>query len=111
MPEYQTFYRIVRSNPPTLDDVRSYEELGIEPRGNDPEASRLFRGISLYNTRQQARNQAAGRPWRGNAFIAELQIPGDAPVTIERTGTRRGHYTLWGNPHDILALVTAVQPV
>jgi len=36
-PPGRIFYRIVRSDPPTLDDFRSYEELGIRTGSDDPE--------------------------------------------------------------------------
>lgn len=43
----------------------------------------------------------------GNAFIAELAIPvGRFP--IEQTAAV-GHYTLWGDPHDILIYVRCVE--
>ena len=103
-------YRIVEHNPPTQDDMRSYQELGIPLRVNTPETLRESRGISLYNTLRQARNQAARLQRPEHRFIAELQIPDDAPVTIERTG-RRGHHTLWGSPDGILGYITRVAPI
>lgn len=109
--DYRTLYRIVRHNPPTRRDLLSYQALGIAPDANDPETLRRSAGISLYNTLQQARRSAAGPPWRGQGYIAELRIPDDAPVTIERTGTRRGHHTLWGNPDDILVYIHRVVPI
>jgi len=108
---YRTFYRIVRNNPPTREDMLSYQTLGISPDTNDPETLRLVAGISVNNTLQQARRLVAGPPWRGKGFITELRIPDDAPVTIERTGTRRGHHTLWGNPDGILAYINRVLPI
>lgn len=110
-PGYRTLYRIVLTDPPTVQDMMSYEALAIEPRTDDAETLRLVTGISLYNTLQQARNHAAGRPWQGNAFVAELRMPDEAPVTIERTTTSRGHHTLWGNPRAILEYVIRVWPV
>jgi len=59
---YRTLYRIVLTDPPTVRDMMSYEALAIEPRPDNSEARRLMTGISLYNTLQQARNHAAGRP-------------------------------------------------
>lgn len=108
---YRTLYRIVLHNPPGLEDMLSHRARGIAPRQRDTETLRLMDGISLYNTLQQARNQAAGHPWQGQGFIAELRIPNDAPVQIERTTSSRGHYTLWGNPDDILGYVSRVLPI
>lgn len=106
-----TLYRIVQHNPPTIDDMRSYHELSVQPFRDDAETRRLMQGISLYNTVQQACNQAASAPRLGGRFIAELRIPSDAPVTIERTGTQRGHHTLWGSPDGILGYVSRVFPI
>lgn len=103
-------YRIVEHNPPTPDDMRSYHELGIPLRVRTPETLQESRGISLYNTLQQARNQADRFQRPEHRFIAELRIPDDAPVTIERTG-RRGHHTLWGSPDVILNYITRVMPI
>lgn len=111
MPEYQTLYRIVLTDPPTLDDMRSYQALGMHPRRDDLESLRLMRGISLYNTEAQARKKAMGLPWSGKAFIAELQIPVNGPFVIERTTESRGHHTLWAEPHAILHYVSRVSPV
>lgn len=103
-------YRIVEHNPPTREDMLSYQALGIPLRVSAPETLRESRGISLYNTLQQARSQAVRLQRPEHRFIAELQIPGDAPVTIERTG-RRGHQTLWGSPDGILGYITRVGPI
>lgn len=88
-------YRIVEHNPPTQDDMRSYHELGIP----------------LYSTLQQARKLGAGPPWYGAGFIAELRIPDEAPVTIERTGRQHEHHTLWGSPDVILGYTVRVVPI
>lgn len=109
--DIRVLYRIVSHNPPTTDDMRSYHELGIPLRSTTPEAQRRARGISLYNTLAQARKLGIGPPWHGSGYIAELQIPDDAQVTIERTGRQRGHYTLWGSPDDILEYITHVVPI
>jgi hypothetical protein len=104
-------YRIVEHDPPTWEDMLSYHDLGIPLRVITPEALRRSRGISLYNTLLQARKLGAGPPWHGSGFIAELRIPDNAPLTIERTGRQRGHYTLWGSPDDILGYITRVVPI
>lgn len=104
-------YRIVAHNPPTREDLSSYRELGIALTRRDPEALRLASGISLYNTFQQARNQARRLPPERRGFIAEIRIPPDAPVAIERTTpSSRGHHTLWGSPDVILGYVARVIP-
>lgn len=102
-----SLYRIIRTNEPSIDDMWSYVELGIQLRRDTPEARRRASGISLFDSLEQARRQAQGKPWVGNAFIAELVIPVDR-FQIERTGGSRGHYTLWGDAHDILGFVRSV---
>lgn len=102
-----TLYRIIRTDSPTVDDMRSYAELGIPLRRDDPASRRRARGISLFDSLEQARRQARGKPWLGDAFIATLEMPADR-FRIERTGGR-GHYTLWGEPHAILSHVRRVE--
>lgn len=87
--------------------MRSYAELGIPLRHDSPEARHRARGISLFDSKEQARHQAQGKPWVGNAFIAELVIPIDR-FQIEKTGGR-GHYTLWGDARAILNCVRRVE--
>lgn len=104
-------YRIVKHDPPTQDDMRSYQELGIPLRVNTPEALRRAGGISLFDTLLRARKMAAGPSWNGAGFIVELHIPAGALVTIERTGRQPGHHTLWGAPDVILSYITRVVPI
>jgi len=107
--ETLTLYRIVWTDPPTANDMTSNTALGRQPRGNDPEVLRLWRGISLFNSVERARRQAQRRPWHGKAFIATLVIPLTA-FQLEQTRSD-GHYTLWGDPHDILEYVRHVERV
>src|SRR5688572_10072430 len=94
------FYRLVRSNPSTLDDYLSNKAKGIPMARPDPEVALLWDGISVYATETQARNQAKAKPWLG-AYIAELAISEGDPITFRRTGTGRGHHTLWGQAADL----------
>lgn len=89
-------FRIVLTDPPTIDDMRSHLALGIPIRRNDLESRRLAGGISLFDSLQRARKQARRKPWLGNAFIAEMAIPTDR-LRIEKTAGP-GHYTAWGDP-------------
>jgi hypothetical protein len=100
----RTFYRIAKSDPPTPDDFKSDEALGIPPRDADPETLRLHSGVSAFATETQARNKARAYPWLGR-FIVRLEIPKGAPIAIERTLVSRGHHTLWGDPTDLLRCV------
>jgi hypothetical protein len=101
------FYRLIRSNPPTLDDFLSNKAKGIPMARPDPEVALLWDGISVYATETQARNQAKAKPWLG-AYIAELAISESDPITFRRTGTGRGHHTLWGEPAELNARVLRI---
>lgn len=101
------FYRLVRSNPPTLDDFTSQKEKGIPMARPDPEIALLWDGISVYATEIQARNQAKAKPWLGS-YIAEIAFSEGDPIVFRRTGTGRGHHTLWGDPVELRALLTRV---
>ncbi len=109
-PAARTFFRIVLTDPPTLRDFLSYEELGIRVGGDDPEAARLRQGISVNATEAQARRRARGMPRLGR-YIAELTIPADSPIRFERTTKSAGHYTLWGDPATLMGCVRRVVPV
>ena len=104
-----TLYRIVWTNPPTVDDIKSNAALWRQPCADTPEVLRLGREISLFDSIERARRQAWRNPWRGDAYIAELRIPVGA-FRIEATRSQ-GHYTLWGLPHAILSYVTPVERV
>lgn len=103
----RTFYRIVRSDPPTEEDFKSYEALGRPSR--DPTSIDEYRGVSVQATETQARNRARALPTLGR-FIAEVRISDDSPIRWRRTGSR-GHHTLWGDPAELLGYVTGVTAV
>lgn len=107
--ETRVFYRIVRTNTPTIDDMKSHVELGIPLRRTDAEDLRMASGISLFDSIEQARSQARRKPWLGNAFIAELELPLDH-IRVEKTAGA-GHYTAWGDPGDMLGYVRRVERV
>src|SRR5215211_8313499 len=98
------FYRLVRSNPPTMDDFVSNKAKAIPMARPDPEVALLWDGISVYATETQARNQARVKPWLG-AYIAELVVTENDPITVRRSGTGRGYHTLWGDPAELNARV------
>jgi hypothetical protein len=102
------FYRIVISNPPTVRDFYSQKALGIPlARPGDAAILRMYDGVSVYWTEIQARNRARATPRLGG-YIAVLDIPENAPITIQRTGLGRGHHTLWGPPDEMLRCVVNV---
>lgn len=105
----RTLFRIVRSDPPTLADFLSNVELGRSlPR--DPEAARLWSGISVNETERQARRRARGVPALGH-YLAELRLDEGPYVLVERTTRSRGHDTVWGEPVLLLKSVVRVLPI
>ena len=104
---YRLLHRIVRTNPPTLDDFLSNLARG-RPIPNDPEDARVWDGLSVYSTAAQARRKRRTSPVLGS-FIAVLRVPLDDSVRIERT-RGDGHHTIWGEPVTLSGLVIAVEP-
>ena len=108
-PPFRGFYRIVQSDPATENDFLPYAARGGTVP-TDPELRRLWHGISVYDTLDRAIRRARKQPHLGE-YIAELQIPWGRSIRAERTGHRRGHHTLWGEPGALLACVNRVVPV
>jgi len=108
-PPTSRFYRIIQGERATEADFEPYAAQG-RPAPTDPYLRRLWQGISVYDSLERAMNQARKRPGLGT-YIAELEIPWGRSVQAERTGHRRGHHTLWGEPAAILACVIRIVPV
>jgi hypothetical protein len=109
-PPFRVFYRVVESNPPTLWDFTSNQAKGLTLQHPTPQTLRWWAGVSIHDTEARARSLARQRPSLGQ-FIAQLRIPDDGSIPYERTGTRRGHHTVWGEPAALLARVVAVVAV
>jgi hypothetical protein len=103
-------YRVVKTNPPTRSDFVSHYERGIPPPVRVPDAERLMRGLSVFNRADLARQQARRFPRLGR-FVAEMDIPDDGSIPVERTGAAEGHHTVWGTPEELLARVTWVEKI
>ena len=107
----RTFFRLVKHDPPKLDEFRSHQALGVTfRRPLDPEAFRISFGVSVSDDAPKLRAQVAANPRLG-AFVAVLRISDGGPVRWEKTTRRRDHYTLWGAASDILSCVERVEPV
>jgi hypothetical protein len=102
------FYRIVGTNPPGEIDFSSNKAKGLPPRGPELVDPELHDDISVWDSREGAVRTVRRYPKIG-AFIAELVIPDDATVRFRQTGDP-GHYSIWAEPQDLLALVTGVSP-
>ena len=109
--EERSFFRIVKSDPPTVDDFVSAQARGRQPPASLPaDLRRLWDGLSVYATLAQASRKARQSPMIG-AFIAELRIAPGSSIRFERTTRESGHHTVWGTPSELLACVTTVVPV
>lgn len=109
----QVFFRVLVGPQPTANDFKSGRELG-SPRPRNPENERLWEGLSVFGTEQQARNKAIDMRERGYSigdYVARLEIPDESPVTWERTTNSRGHYTVFGQIHRLIDYVASVVPV
>ncbi len=104
------FYRIVRTDPPTVRDFMSHRALGIPLRHRTAKALRLYDAISVYRTSAQAGALATLSPHLGR-FVAEIRIPEVSAFRYELDTAKNGHCTLWGEPADLLALVVSVSLV
>jgi hypothetical protein len=67
----------------------------------------LFAGISVFETLEQAREQARKYPQLGG-YLAEIEVPLDAEIECERTTRTKGHWTIWASPADLLRRVVMV---
>ncbi len=105
----RTFYRTVKRNPPGREDFLSDRDAG-KRRPRQQGLVRLWEGLSVFETLEQARQKAIAFPAQGD-FIATIVIPDDSRIRYERTGRSEGHHTLWGTPNDLLQCVVAVESV
>ena len=105
---FRLFYRIVKSNPPTLPDLTSNLELGKQIPA-DPESAALWDGLSVQSTLAQARRRRRASPMLGS-HVAILRVPTNGTIRYERTLGSAGHHTIWGDPAVLLAMVVSVEP-
>ena len=95
------FYRIILRTEPSLDDFRSNDELGHEPkRPLTPQQAPLWTGLSVFETLEAARHQRSRSAWLGE-YVAEIHLPGLSDAEARRTTASPGHWTLW-LPADLL---------
>ena len=105
-----TFYRVVKTSPPTERDFLWHLALGRRIRNPTPAVLRDAAGVSVTLTTDGARSLVEDFPQMGS-FIAAVEIEEDGPIGYEQTGLYPEHYTLWGEPADLLARVRSVVAV
>jgi hypothetical protein len=96
----RVFYRLLTANPPTLDDFRSYADLGRMPPASvrsDPDFLRRWEGLSVYDTLTAAYELVLSRERNRERwpFIGVLHIPDEAPIIYEGPESH-GHWNLYG---------------
>lgn len=103
------FYRLVRHNPPTVQDVLSQAALRQPcPRPHDPEFVRKWEGLSVFDNEADVRSLGRARNWKPGVYIATLHIPDDAPLTYqapEHDGS--GHWLIYAANGRMLTEATA----
>ena len=104
----RTFYRVVKTDPPTRNDFLSGREEGIRRPARERDV-RLWEGFSVFDTFAQAQAIALKYPHHGS-LIATVVIPDDTAITFERTGRNEGHHTIWGGPDESRDYVQAIRP-
>ena len=104
-----TFYRIVKTDPPTIADCTPQAQLGRRLVDASPEKRHLSRGLSVFATEAQAHRQSRAYPVLGG-FIAELHIPAGVDAMYSRTLSTPGHHTLWAAPALLLSCAIRVVP-
>ncbi len=108
-PSGRSYFRIVRTDPPTADDFVAISQAGHRLVPLDQSTDGLMNGISVYSTLAQARRKGRASPGLGT-FVAEVNIPDDADARIERT-LGPGHHTVWADARDLLGWVVSIVPV
>jgi hypothetical protein len=107
----RVLYRLVQTDPPTIRDFLSNEELGRRPRrrlsGRDRER---WRGVSHYDSVAAATVTGRASPWHG-PYIAAVRIPAGGPVRVEQTGRDPSHYPVWADAAVLLSWMMSVIPV
>jgi hypothetical protein len=103
-------YRIVHTNPPTLDDFRPNLSKCLPPRGPELGDLTLWAGLSTYATLHQAERAALRYPRLG-AYVGRLEIPDELANLVVRQTLGPGHHTLMGCGETCLRLVADVIPI
>ncbi len=104
-------FRFIRGETPTLDDFKSHGALGKRmSRGqDDPDAVRRWNdGISVFDEFTRACELAADL---GFGWIATIALEYTAGYEVSQYGRDRHHYTIFGEPEQLMALVSKVRPI
>ncbi len=86
----------------------SYYDRGLTPPNASPRQIHLHKGVSMFETEDQARRIASEMARRYD-YVAEVAVP--EGVRAERQGRRAGHHNVYASPDDLLRWVVRVAPV
>jgi hypothetical protein len=106
--EFLVLWRIAEDNPPTLQDFTSHRQKGIQLRRVTPDALRLWTGVSVYRSREQAIALARALPHLGS-YIVGIRIPLDGSIVYELDNRKHGHCTVWASPEILRDLVVSIE--
>ena len=104
-------FRFMRSEKPSLDDFKPYGALGKRMRRDqdDPEAVRRWNeGISVFDDFARACELASSF---GFGWIATITVEDSAGCEVSQYDRDRHHYPIFGEPEQLMALVSEVRTV
>ena len=102
-----TLYRLCRHDPPRAQDFWSHKRRGLPCA--DPLLADLWEGVSCSERIDALRR--ARHLFGRMVCIAELAITADSACRYRQTGHDIHHYTVWGDPEELLRLVVATHPL
>jgi len=105
----ETALRIVKTNPPTLQDFTSNQARGVPLRGNELRQPELHSGLSVHDNARTVVERATTMR-RIGGYIAAVRVTNDGATFVAKT-LGEGHYTLWGDHAALLEAILSVVPV
>ena len=99
----RTYYRIVKTRSPTVEDFKSPAALGRKPREPSPSPAtlRAYEGVSVLDTPQHARAWVERFEGKLGEYVARLDIPEDVPLEYKGPNPK-GHVDLYDVPPEVL---------
>jgi hypothetical protein len=103
-------YRFLVGETPDLHDFMSQGARGniMKFHRNNPEAVRRWNdGISVYDDFERVCEIAAAAQYVNREYFASLTLPDPNPFEVSQWGHDVHHYTIFGTPAELIALVTS----